>query len=796
MENTIKISIGNSRMSKSWKNIEMPLDEFIAKLSTTHRTLETVAEFKKLPKSEADNIKDIGGFVGGHLLGSRRLAKNVKYRTLITLDADNCTVGDIELIRKILDKLGVSYCIYSTHKHTPSHPRLRIIIFLSREVDVDEFEAISRKIAEEINIDIFDPTTFDPERLMYWPSTSSDGEFYFHYQEGPFLDPELILQKYTDWRNIEEWAYPAGEKKHVAKNMKKVADPLTKNGVIGLFNRAYPILTAIDTFLPDVYEPSDIEDRYNYIPASSSRGLKIFTKDNLAYSFHAKDPAHGKMLNAYDLVRIHKFGDLDEDAKEGTNISKLPSAKAMNDFASSLQEVKALKLKEHQEELEDLDKPSDDWMDKLEYNPRNPGTFTRNARNAMLIFVNDPNLQNFAYNELARAVEVFGEVPWARPEQNPFWRDADTDLLKQYLDLNYGVLPDRAFNIGFTSIVQERRFHPVKDYFSQLPEWDGTPRLDTLLIDFLGAIDNEYVRAVTRKTFTAAVARIYEPGVKFDSVLILDGKQGIGKGTLFSKLGKEWFTDSLSINDMKDKSGPEKLQGKWILELGEMAGMKKVEIETVKSFITRTDDYYRPAFGRVAESHPRQSILVGSTNAEFGYLHDLTGNRRFWPVHVEASSKRHSWELTDEEVGQIWAEAIHYYENGEKLYLEGELADMAIKQQTGAIEMDERTGLVEKYLEMLLPENWDVMTPSERHNYFDDLDGDALVPHEHGVVRRDTVSYIEIWCECFGKDKANLERKDRNAISTIMAKIPGWERTNVLKNTIYGKQRMFCRNGE
>ena len=131
--------------------------------------------------------------------------------------------------------------------------------------------------------------------------------------------------------------------------------------------------------------------------------------------------------------------------------------------------------------------------------------------------------------------------------------------------------------------------------------------METLLCDYLGAEDNEYVRAVTRKTLVAAVSRIYHPGIKFDYVLILDGKQGIGKGTLFSKLGGQWFTDSLSINDMKDKTGPEKLQGKWILELSEMAGMKKVELETVKSFISRTDDYYRPAFGHVVESHPPET---------------------------------------------------------------------------------------------------------------------------------------------------------------------------------------------
>jgi putative DNA primase/helicase len=790
----VKIAVGESRFTKKWRNEEMPIADFVARLKDTRRTTETLSEFRKLPKTEADNIKDIGGFVGGHLKNGSRKAGSCLIRSLVTLDADHCDPGDVDLIQNALEHYKIHYVIYSTHKHTPEHPRLRIVIFLSYDVTPDAFEAISRKIADNINIDIFDPTTFQPERLMYWPSTSSDGEFYFF--ESAYTDdlnPDAVLGEYEDWTDVSSWPMPHGETKKVQTGKEKMEDPLTKKGIIGLFNRAYPILDAINTFLPDVYEPSEIEDRYSYIPADSTKGLKVYLKDNLVHSFHASDPAAGKSLNAFDLVRIHKFGYLDEGTKEGTNVGKLPSSKAMADFAASLDAVKDLKMKELQQELEELDQPEDDWMDKLEYSPRNPDTLTKNAKNARLIFINDPKLQNFAFNELAGTVEVLGDVPWSRPSSNPFWRDADTDLLKEYIDLRYGILPDRAFNIGFSAITQDRRFHPVKDYFASLPKWDGTKRVETLLCDYLGAEDNEYVRAVTRKTLVAAVSRIYQPGIKFDYVLILDGKQGIGKGTLFSKLGGQWFTDSLSINDMKDKTGPEKLQGKWILELSEMAGMKKVELETVKSFISRTDDYYRPAFGHVVESHPRQSILVGSTNAEFGYLHDLTGNRRFWPVHVDGSSKKHSWDLDEETVKQIWAEAIVYYQEGEKLFLEGEIAEMAENQQTAAIEMDERTGLVEKYLEMLLPENWNKMNPVERYNYFDSLEGDSLVLRQPGVTRRMTVSYIEIWCECFGKDQANLERRDRNSISTIMAKIPGWERTNKLKGTIYGKQRVYER---
>ena len=180
------------------------------------------------------------------------------------------------------------------------------------------------------------------------------------------------------------------------------------------------------------------------------------------------------------------------------------------------------------------------------------------------------------------------------------------------------------------------------------------------------------------------------PISKFDSVLILNGPQGIGKSTLFAKLAGAWFSDSLTLTDMRDKSGPEKLQGYWILELGELAGMKKTDVETVKSFLSRVDDKYRASYGLKVESHPRQCVIVGSTNTESGFLRDITGNRRFWPVRVNGQSVKKPWQMIAEEVTQIWAEAVAVYKGGEKLFLEGNVAAMAASEQAEAMETDDR----------------------------------------------------------------------------------------------------------
>ena len=310
----------------------------------------------------------------------------------------------------------------------------------------------------------------------------------------------------------------------------------------------------------------------------------------------------------------------------------------------------------------------------------------------------------------------------------------------------------------------------------------------------MGAEDTAYVRAVTRKTLCAAVARIYEPGIKFDSMLVLNGPQGMGKSTFYALLGREWFSDSLSIADMRDKTAAEKLQGYWILEIAEMNGIKKVDVETVKSFLSRSDDKFRQAYGTVVESHPRTNIIVGSSNADRGFLRDVTGNRRFWPVNVTGLGAKHPWELT--EVDQVWAEALERYRAGEELYLKGDVAEEAYQAQQDAMETDDREGLVEQYLECLLPENWASMDLYQRRSYLGggEFSGSAAT----GTVRRERVCCMEIWCECFGKERENIKRTDSYEIEGILRKLGGWTVSTANKYSktrfpLYGPQKTFVR---
>ena len=417
-------------------------------------------------------------------------------------------------------------------------------------------------------------------------------------------------------------------------NKKKQQNPAEKTGVVAAFCEAIGgISGAIEKCLSDVYRPSATVGRYDFINGQSTAGLAVYDNDTFAYSHHATDPAYLKELNVFDLVRVHKFPD--EDEKK--------SYRKMADYAVTLDEVKLYLARERMQQATE-DFGDADWQTALEIDRQ--GNVKDILDNLVLIIRHHEGLSNIAFNCHRDGIDAKGGVPWDQIKIG--WNDSDYAGLKVYLSDHYGIYAPTKTKDALLAVAAERAYHPIKEFLEALPEWDGVPRVDTLFIDYFGADDTSFKRAVSRKSMVAAVARIYAPGTKFDSVPILNGPQGIGKSTFYAKLAGDWFSDSLTLTDMKDKSEPEKLQGYWILELGELAGMRKTDVETVKSFISRVDDKYRASYGVTVESHPRQCIIVGSTNAETGFLRDITGNRRFWTFRVHGDSKKKSWHARKE----------------------------------------------------------------------------------------------------------------------------------------------------
>lgn len=793
----LTIATGNSRTSKTWKNEDFFWSELVARLGRTNRTGETIEEYKKMAKSDQDRIKDVGGFVGGTILGGRRVADAVKWRQVVTLDADHPAESplweDFELM------VGCAGLIYSTHKHQPDQPRLRLVFPLSRPVTADEYQAIARRIAGWLGIDQFDDTTYQPHRLMYWPSTSSNGEFYFKYLDAPWVDVEETLATYPDWTDTSFWPESSRRATELKRLASKQGDPEEKPGIIGAFCRTYSIQEAMEKFLPDVYAPAG-EDRFTFAGGSTAAGAVIY-EDKFLYSHHGTDPVSGRLVNAFDLVRIHKFEDLDIEFSPDTPVNKLPSFLAMQDLASGDGGTKSTILTERRRNAEhefdlilernDSNVPFekeeesvidfDNWEQKLDLT--RSGRVLETIGNAVTILERDPALRfTFGLNEFTGRVNVKRDLPWRRKSDGLLWTDVDDADLRHFMEVAHGHTHKGNIETAFSSVTRRNRFHPVREYLDKLV-WDGTARIGSLLVDFLGAEDTEYVRTVTHKTMVAAVARIFEPGVKFDYMLTLVGPQGVGKSTLFHILAGEWFSDS--FHTFQGKEAYEQLQGAWIVEIAELAATKKSDVESMKQFITKRVDSYRQAYGRHISEFKRQSIFIGTTN-DYEFLRDRTGNRRFWVVEVGVEPTLYSmWDdLTQEDVNQMWAEALHYYRAGEELRLPAEMEREAALAQDDHVEESPLKGIIEEYLEIPITEDWYDLPLHKKKQYIQQYKSDTELGMI-GEVQRTKVCAVEIWVEMLGKDRGDFQRRELNEIKGAMAAIKGWDRPK----TSSGKQR-------
>ena len=787
-DENLSIAIGLNVSSKVWKNTKTTWSNLVQKLATPVVTAETYKRFMSATKEEQSKIKDVGGFVGGFLTNGRRDKTNVLYRQLITLDIDFSHENFWWDFTMLFDCAAV---IHSTHKSCPEKPRHRLIIPLDREVSQEEYQAIARKVAGDLNIDLFDQSTFDVNRLMFWPSVSSDMEYYFEFQDGPFLEADYILGLYDDWHDTSEWPTATDSTDVIMQAIKKQEDPEDKKGIIGVFCRTYTIQEAIETFLSDVYTLAG-EGRYTYINGSTAAGLIVYD-DKFAYSHHGTDPAGGRLCNAFDLVRIHKFGHLDTGKEKEDKDKK--SFKAMEEFASKdpltkkhIADEKFAEAKFEFAEEAKAEVPEEydtSWTEELDANTK--GEYDNSANNLNIIIQHDQFLKDvFKLNIFDNKRYVTRSLPWRKVDTVEPLRDVDYSGVRNYIECVYGIVSSQKVDDALALEFEKKKFHPIREYICA-QKWDGIPRVNTLLIDYFGAEDNAYTRAAIRKTLVAAVARVFEPGIKFDTALILVGEQGTYKSTFVKKLGMEWFSDTFTT--VQGKESFEQIQGAWLIEMAELSGLKKAEVESIKHYISKREDMFRPAYGRTVETYKRQCVFFGTTNNK-DFLRDPTGNRRFMPIDVrpEYATKSVNDDLTQDEVNQIWAEAYQLYLAKEPLYLVGDEDIIAKIEQHKHSEADERKGIIEEYLNTKFPDDWDKMDLYDRRRWLEDP------LSKNGTVQKDFVCIAEVWCECLGKDKTEMSRYNTREVNEILRSLPEWEAIASTKNfPLYGKQKYYKR---
>lgn len=776
---------GKNIYESYWINRETTWETFVNFLSNTKRTAETQEQYFKMPKSDQDNIKDVGGFTASILKDGKRQNGYIESKNMITLDIDDCTPKAIEDIKEIYKDL--TYCVYSTHKHKPNAPRIRLLFPLDKSVSPEEYEAIARKVAAKLDIDIFDPTTFQPARFMYFPSTSYDAEYLFFYNDAEIVNTEKVKAEYLDWTNIDEWPRSfkdLGQVDNVKKHEKKEGNQQDKLGLVGVFNKAYSITEAIETFLSDVYEPTKNQNRYTLINGSTTGGLVIYDNDNLCYSNHSTDKAANKLCNAFDLVRIHLFSDNDSTVTFDTPINKYPSYQKMIEFVNNDKNCKFIIAKdikqkeEDRKKQEEIAKEEKDWRLLLDVDKNKKVYATHH--NIYTIIKNDEELKGIGkYNEFKDFLDKTEILPWSSPKvKGNTWTEYDENQLVIFMSRKYDLEAKTKIIDCARAVMSERSYHPIKEKLESIKPWDGVKRLETIICEVLGAEDNEITRTLTRKTFIAAVARIYEPGCKFDNMLTLYGDQGIGKSTFIQKMAMnpKWFNSSLT--EIGTKEAYETIQSSWIIEIPELAPLKKVSHLVFKNFIAQQSDNYRKSYGRQKSEYPRQCIFIGSTN-EQRFLVDDTGNRRYWILTCRKGRiKKRVWDLKMEDIEKLWAEAIYYYNQGENIMElpDGMEEQIKIEQEDFMIENDYQD-MVDTWIRIKIPHDFERLELRDRIAYYgcktEDDRISYLVNMLHyskpniQLVRRQSFTVIEFIKEFYGVYK-NLPNQDKKQIKSAL----------------------------
>jgi hypothetical protein len=778
-------------------------------------------------------------------------------------DIDNGDLYDGDLLAEL--KAGTTaisqyeFFVHSSRSHTPVKPRLRLVFILEEACSAAKYNAFARIVAEKLDdtMQTVDPVSFRLAQMMYFPSCSSDMEEHFEafLNEGIAINVDETLEEWpSDWRDISMLPTCPGED-NLRATSEKAEDPRDKKGLIGAFCRAYDVYDVIEKFLSDIIVATDQDERFEYRDSEGVGGMVVYEDGLFIYSHHGTDPHSDLLLNAFDLLRLHKF-DPDgkerngEDAKT-TTVTKLKSYKTMMDFIKDDENVRSQRVSERispellmgpiddespvidtrdeaEVEVQNLlgalpdTAPSDpteallgrkipvkDWMDDLELTDE--GGFKATAYNAAVLLSNDPRMKGaFALNQLTEDVTLTRKLKPLMdhvPDMALIDRRDGDRIQDSHVEWVRTILsaPAHPQGMGYSLKLgkgdvgaamhlsaMKHAFHPVRRYLKSL-KWDGVKRMDTLFVDYLGAEDNLYHRETARLMLLGAVTRVFEPGHKFDTAVILEGKQGTRKSTLIRTLARgRWFTE-LDADLSNRQKTVEQMQGFWFVELPELSSFSKKDSNEIKQFISGTNDTVRMAYATHAAKFRRQCVFVGSTN-DSQYLPDKTGNRRFWPVAVNVAVI--DTEKLDREMDQIWAEVLHEYlawrkELPKKTH---EFLPLMLSDAADAIATKEQELRVRDGVEDLMAH--DIMRSIDDAVPLGQIDPDQVMDDldDTRKIVRNVYTTEEIWSDVLGRPKRELDSRNLFLLGKAMGAVPGWARLGRTSHKLLnGRPRVYAR---
>lgn len=716
--------------------------------------------------------KECGSYLLGTLRDGLRRSTHLLSRSCLTLDIDHPAS---DFLIKLYDVLSdYQFLWHTTWRSAPDEPRYRILVPLDCDVYPDLYSSIAQEIAGRLGIDQVDPASFSPVQYMFWPS-AQNADWYQHGENDGRPLPTNDFKK--DVVADDE------AKRLIGKNKR---DPFAIEGVVGAFNRAHDDWQElIETYsLP--YEKDGA--RWHLVGAKSVAGMGVIAP-GIVYSHHANDPAFDHACSAFDLVRLHRFGSLDEKAKPNTPVTRLPSYRAMLDLAAEDADTRMEMVKDDFSGLEATDSPDveveedpddDRWRGSLIL-AKGTGKPTADIQNRDLIARHDPVLRTLQFNKLTMQVEMADDPPWRTLDASPEFSAIDSQALGMHLEREYHIeLSSLQLDALVNSTALRTIVHPVKDYLEGL-KWDGKHRMEYCLP---GAEVNDYTRLVARRMLIACVARVFEPGVKWDHVLILCGPEGLKKTWWTYRMSRGFYCQ---LGRLDNKDTLLAMHRSWWVVSDEAVTLDKARSEEQKEFFTRTEDVFRVPYGRAVAAHPRSCIFWGTTN-DLTFLRRQEGNRRY--VVVPCFKTVDPKTMEDGYIDQVWAEALcEYRAHGLQPFSDTEMS-MLEEMREPFVEEDDLTGRIQNYLDTRVPERWSTMSPENRILWLDMNKEDPTA----GDTEITQVCSTQIWDECLRLPATMRDRAHLLAITNVLKSLPGWRALPRNKRLpFYGPQLTFVR---
>ncbi|MEQ7259611.1 virulence-associated E family protein [Lactococcus garvieae] len=413
---------------------------------------------------------------------------------------------------------------------------------------------------------------------------------------------------------------------------------------------------------------------------------------------------------------------------------------------------------------------------------KDDGIKVNSSYNVLLALKTDWNINgSLKYNEFTEDCEITKQLKMGDTMFEPGELPSNFEsVLTIYLEQELGVsFTGVAIKNGLEAFFTQKKYNPVKDFMEKCKEgWDGKERINSLFQQYLGAEDTELIQKIALLFFVAAVKKVYEPDFKFDYVLDLVGGQGIGKTSILQKIGGIWYTDS--ITDFQNKDNFDLMIRSLIVNDDEMVASKKMGFAELKSFISKTHLRFRKAYARRAQEYAKKFVIARTTN-EVAYLRDKTGERRFLPVMVGMQKQEyHPMNMSDDVVKQIWGEAMVLYHGGyPTVFSKDEEAELE-KYREQFMYVDEIESLLDEYLDMPVPQDWDKMGSTQQYSYTQAYINNSSIKSTGKKTKQNKIATRDILSNVFSSDatRGKLSKK----INYLMTNKKGWEAKQFKKN--------------